>query len=55
MTPYKKKLFRKNSEIIQSFTNAIYKAMLLVEELSAEEIAKSLATTLPRCIPRNFD
>ncbi len=38
----RKSYIEKNPAVIQSFTNAIYKAMLWVEEHSSEEVAKSL-------------
>ena len=43
----RKSYIEQNPEIIQCFTNAIYKAMLWVEEHSAEEVAKSLAPHFP--------
>lgn len=43
----KKSYIEKNPEIIQAFTNAIYKGMKWVESHSAEEIAKSLQPHFP--------
>lgn len=43
----KKSYIEKNPEIIQKFTNAIYKGMLWVEEKSAEEVAKSIQPHFP--------
>ncbi|RKD27338.1 ABC transporter substrate-binding protein [Caminicella sporogenes] len=43
----KKSYIEKNPEIIQSFTNAIYKALKWVENHRAEEIAKSLQSYFP--------
>lgn len=37
----------KNPEIIQKFTNAIYKGMLWVESHTAEEVAKSIQSQFP--------
>ncbi|MCC5910935.1 MAG: ABC transporter substrate-binding protein, partial [Clostridiaceae bacterium] len=43
----KKSYIEKNPEIIQGFSNAIYKAMIWVENHSAEEVAKSLQPHFP--------
>lgn len=43
----KKSYIEKNPEIIQSFTNAVYKGMKWVESHSAEEVAKSLQPHFP--------
>ncbi|SDK17430.1 ABC transporter substrate-binding protein [Natronincola ferrireducens] len=43
----KKSYIEKNPEIIQSFTNAIYKGMLWVAENDAETVAKSLQPHFP--------
>ncbi|WP_246579268.1 ABC transporter substrate-binding protein [Alkaliphilus flagellatus] len=43
----KKSYIEKNPDIIQKFSNAIYKGMLWVEKHSAEEIAKSLQPHFP--------
>ncbi|QUH24488.1 ABC transporter substrate-binding protein [Serpentinicella alkaliphila] len=43
----RKSYIEQNPEIFQSFTNTIYKAMLWVEDHSAEEVAKSLAPHFP--------
>ncbi|ABR47598.1 NMT1/THI5 like protein [Alkaliphilus metalliredigens QYMF] len=43
----RKSYMEKNPEIIQSFSNAIYKGMLWVESHSAEEIAKSIQPHFP--------
>ncbi|KXG77900.1 ABC transporter substrate-binding protein [Thermotalea metallivorans] len=43
----KKSFIEKNPDIIQRFTNAIYKGMQWVESHSAEEIAKSIAPQFP--------
>ena len=42
-----KSYIEKNPEIIQSFTNAIYKGMLWVQEHSAEEVAEALQSAFP--------
>ncbi|MGI6404289.1 MAG: ABC transporter substrate-binding protein [Oscillospiraceae bacterium] len=42
---------KKNPQIIQSFTNALYKAQKWVEEHSAEEIAKAIAPSFPDANP----
>ena len=42
-----KSYIEKNPDIIQKFTNAIYKGMLWVESHSAEEVAKSLQPFFP--------
>jgi len=42
-----KSYIEKNPQIIQKFTNAIYKGMLWVESHSAEEVAKSLQQFFP--------
>lgn len=43
----KQSYIEKNPEIIQKFTNAVYKGMLWVESHSAEEVAKSLQPHFP--------
>lgn len=43
----KKSYIEKNPEIIQAFTNSIYKAMKWIENHSTEEIAKSLQPHFP--------
>ncbi len=43
----KQSYIKKNPNIIQSFSNAIYKGMLWVESHSAEEVAKSLQPHFP--------
>lgn len=43
----KKSYIEKNPDIIQKFSNAIYKGMLWVEKHSAEEIAKALQPHFP--------
>lgn len=43
----KKSYIEKNPSVIQSFTNAIYKGMLWIENHSDEEIAKSLQPHFP--------
>ncbi|SHJ61737.1 NitT/TauT family transport system substrate-binding protein [Geosporobacter subterraneus DSM 17957] len=43
----KKSYIEKNPEVIQRFTNAIYKGMKWVETHTAEEIAKSIAPHFP--------
>ena len=42
-----KSYIEKNPEVIQKFTNAIYKGMLWVESHTAEEVAKSLQPHFP--------
>lgn len=42
-----KSYIAKNPDIIQKFTNAIYKGMLWVESHSAEEVAKSIQSQFP--------
>ncbi len=43
----KQSYIEENPEIIQKFTNAVYKGMLWVEEHSSEEIAKSIQPHFP--------
>lgn len=43
----KKSFIEENPEIIQKFTNALYKGMLWVEEKSPEEIAEAIAGFFP--------
>jgi len=43
----RKSYIEKNPEIIQSFTNAIYRGMLWVESQSAEAVAKSIQPHFP--------
>lgn len=43
----KRSYIDENPEIIQKFTNAVYKGMLWVEEHSSEEVAKSLQPHFP--------
>ncbi|WP_243137000.1 ABC transporter substrate-binding protein [Alkaliphilus serpentinus] len=43
----RKSYIEKNPDIIQGFTNAVYKGMLWVESHSAEEVAKSIQPHFP--------
>jgi len=43
----KKSYIEKNPEIIQKFTNAIYKGQLWIQNHSSEEIAKSISSQFP--------
>ena len=42
-----KSYIEKNPQVIQKFTNAVYKGMLWVESHTAEEVAKSLQPHFP--------
>lgn len=43
----KKSFIEENPELIQNFTNAIYKGMLWVQEHSAKEVAEAIAPQFP--------
>lgn len=43
----KKSFIEENPELIQDFTNAIYKGMLWVQEHSAKEVAEAIAPQFP--------
>ena len=50
----KNDITKQNPEIIQKFTNAIYKGMLWVQEHSSEEIAKVIKSSLEELASDEF-